>query len=52
MEELTKVHWPTKNQSVRLTLIVLGFCLIFGAALTLLDLILSEGHNILLNLAS
>ncbi len=30
-EELKKVTWPTRNQAMRLTFIVLGFC--FSAAL-------------------
>lgn len=36
-EELTKVVWPTKNQAVKLTIIVLGFCLIMALFLTVVD---------------
>ena len=50
-EQLSKVTWPTKKQAVRLTIIVLVFCFIFGVALTGLDLLLNEGHEYLLNLS-
>ena len=42
MQELTKVSWPTKNQAVRLTIIVMVFCLITGVLLGALDFVLSE----------
>lgn len=41
-EELSKVTWPTKNQSVRLTIIVLASCLAFGILLGFLDYIFNE----------
>lgn len=35
--ELATVTWPTKNQAVRLTGIVLVFCVIVAIVLTLVD---------------
>ncbi len=45
--ELTKVTWPTKNQAVRLTIIVLSVCLVFAIALTVMDFVFGQGHNYL-----
>ncbi|MFA4891582.1 MAG: preprotein translocase subunit SecE [Candidatus Gracilibacteria bacterium] len=42
--ELTKVTWPTKNQAVRLTIIVLGFCLVFAVFLAGVDFFANEGY--------
>ena len=47
-EELTKVTWPTKNQAVRLTVIVLAFCIFFGTFLTLADLGLTELYKLVI----
>lgn len=44
-EELTKVTWPTKNQAVRLTIIVLGFCIAMGVFLGAIDYGLGELHT-------
>lgn len=41
-EELRKVTWPTRNQTVRLTLIVIGVSLAVGVYLSVLDLILTK----------
>jgi preprotein translocase subunit SecE len=49
-EELSRVTWPTKNQAVRLTIIVLVFCFIIGLALTGLDQLFNLGYEYLLNL--
>ena len=35
--ELRKVAWPTREETIRLTLIVIGVCVIMGAALGSLD---------------
>jgi len=42
-EELSKVVWPTKNQAVRLTIIVLIMCSIIAVVLGALD----YGFNVL-----
>ena len=49
-EELTKVTWPTKNQAIRLTGIVLAFCLLVVIFLTIVDYGFSELYNYLLKL--
>ena len=36
--ELAKVTWPTRRQTVRLTILVVIFSLVFAAILGLLDL--------------
>ncbi|NWF78336.1 MAG: preprotein translocase subunit SecE [Chloroflexi bacterium] len=36
--ELRKVHWPTRQEALRLSLLVLIVCVIVGAILGVLDL--------------
>lgn len=48
-EELTKVTWPTKNQAVRLTIIVLIFCIIAAFLLGAFDYIFDLGYKYLLD---
>jgi preprotein translocase subunit SecE len=36
-EELKKVHWPTRQEALRLSLLVLAVCVIAGAILGALD---------------
>lgn len=50
-QELNKVTWPTKNQAVRLTIIVLSFCLVFAAFLAGVDFLANEGYTKVLDLA-
>jgi len=40
--ELRKVAWPTRQETIRLTLIVIGVCVIMGAALGAIDYGFSE----------
>ncbi len=40
--ELKKVVWPTRNETVRLTLIVLGLCIVMGVILGAVDYGFSE----------
>ena len=40
--EMRKVAWPTRQETVRLTLIVLGICLIMGLILGAIDYGFSE----------
>ena len=42
-EELKKVTWPTRQETVRQTIIVLGVCLAVGAFLGLVDFLLNLG---------
>lgn len=51
-QELKKVTWPTKNQAIKLTGIVLGFCLVAALFLGLIDGAFSSGYKYLLNLTS
>jgi len=38
VEELRKVHWPTRQEALRLSLLVIVLCIIMGAILGGLDL--------------
>lgn len=40
--ELRKVVWPTRQETLRLTLIVIGLCLVLGAVLGAIDYGFSE----------
>lgn len=51
LQELTKVTWPTKNQAVRLTIIVLSFCLVFSAFLAGIDYVANLGYREILKAA-
>jgi len=48
-EELTKVTWPTKNQAVKLTIIVMIFCIVFALFLGVVDYLFNLGYNYILN---
>jgi len=52
ISELRKATWPTKNQAVKLTVIVLGFTMVFTVALIALDYILNTGFTQLLNITN
>ena len=47
-EELNKVSWPTKNQAIRLTAIVLGFTLVSAAFIAAVDYVFQIGFSELL----
>lgn len=49
--ELRKVTWPTRNQAVKLTFLVLGFCLISAVFIGTLDFVFNYGHQYLLSIA-
>jgi len=51
-QELKKVTWPTRNQAVRLTLLVLGFCVAAAVVIGLMDGIFSFGHQKLVDYAT
>lgn len=42
INELKKVVWPTRQETLRLSLIVIGLCLVMGAVLGLIDWGFSE----------
>lgn len=50
-QELKKVSWPTKNRAIRLTFLVLGFCLVTALILGVMDFGFGVGHKALLDLA-
>ena len=49
-QEIKKVTWPTKNQAIKLTGIVLGFCLVSALVLGLVDGVFSYVYKLLLTL--
>lgn len=49
--ELKRVTWPTSKQAFRLTVIVLGFCIVAMVFIGLLDTGFSFGYSQLLVLA-
>lgn len=51
LQELSRVTWPTKNQAVNLTLIVLGFMLVSAALFGFADFAFNSGYQFLLKLS-
>lgn len=49
--ELTKVSWPTRRQAVRLTLIVIGFSVVFALFIGAVDYFFSRGLQMLVKKA-
>ncbi|MCX6731923.1 MAG: preprotein translocase subunit SecE [Candidatus Roizmanbacteria bacterium] len=47
VEELKKVTWPTKEQTFRLTVIVIGISLIIGVYIGIIDVLLTKGLELL-----
>ena len=50
-EELKKVTWPTRNQAIRLTFIVIGFCIVFSLFVGVLDFAFNTGYRQLVDLS-
>jgi len=50
-QELRKVTWPTRNQALKLTAIVLGFCLFMALAIGVFDALFNTGYKYLLTLS-
>ncbi len=48
-EELKKVTWPTRNQAVRLTFIVIGFCIVLALIVGVLDFAFNTGYRSLVD---
>jgi len=46
VEELKKVSWPSKNETIRLTLIVIIISLIIGLYIGIIDILLAKGLEI------
>ncbi len=49
-EELRKVTWPTRKETIRLTAIVIGISLIIGIYIGIIDVLLARVLDILSNL--
>ncbi|MFZ2206980.1 MAG: preprotein translocase subunit SecE [Microgenomates group bacterium] len=47
VEELKKVTWPTREETVRLTVIVIGISLIIGVYIGIIDVLLTKGLELL-----
>lgn len=50
IEELRKVTWPTRNQAIRLTVIVLGFSLFMAFVVAVIDGLFNAAYKFLLTL--
>lgn len=48
IDELKKVTWPSRKDTIRLTAIVIIICLIIGAYIGIIDFLLAQGLNVLL----
>ncbi len=46
--EMSKVNWPTKNQTINYTLVVIGASAIIAVFLSVLDYVFGLGLNIFL----
>lgn len=47
VEELKKVTWPTRKQTIRLTTIVIAISLIIGIYIGIIDILLAKGLEVL-----
>ncbi|MGB9882976.1 MAG: preprotein translocase subunit SecE [Microgenomates group bacterium] len=47
VDELKKVSWPTKKQTIRLTMIVIIVSLIIGLYIGIIDILLAKGLEVL-----
>ena len=48
VEEIRKVTWPTTNQAVRITIIVLVFTLVSAALIGLVDYLFEQIYDLVL----
>ncbi len=46
--ELRKVTWPTREEALRLTYVVIGLSLVMGAVLGAVDLVLNTLYGLLI----
>lgn len=47
IEELKKVSWPSKQETIRLTLVVITISLIIGFYVGIIDILLTKGLELL-----
>lgn len=50
-QEMRKVTWPTRNQAMRLTMLVLIFCLVSAIVIGAMDAVFNYGHQKLIEIA-
>jgi len=50
IDELKKVSWPTRKDTIRLTSIVVGVSLIIGLYIGIIDVLLTKGLDVLTKL--
>ena len=50
VEELKKVSWPSKKETIRLTTIVILISLIIGAYIGIIDVLLAKGLEVVTKL--
>jgi preprotein translocase SecE subunit len=50
IDELKKVSWPTKKETVRLTLVVIVISLIIGLYVGIIDVLLAKGLELITKL--
>lgn len=50
LEELRHVRWPTQQQAVRLSTIVIGFIIVSSLFFGLIDTLLSEGIRLTISI--
>lgn len=46
IDELKKVSWPTRAETIRLTAIVIGVSLIIGLYIGIIDILLAKGLEV------
>ena len=51
-EELKKVTWPTRNQAIKLTFIVIGFCIVLSLFVGVLDFGFNLGYRSLVDFST
>ena len=47
IDELKKVSWPTKKETIRLTIVVIVISLIIGVYIGIIDVLLAKGLEFL-----
>ena len=47
LEELKKVTWPSRSETIRLTIVVVGMSLIIGLYIGIIDILLTKGLEFL-----
>lgn len=52
LEDLRQVRWPTRQQAVRFSAIVIGFTFVSAVFFGLVDLLLAFGLKMILSLAA